>query len=91
MATWCLPKEQANKFKQALKDGTINPQKMIDMTTQERRDFLASIIGDRDAAHANALFENKMLNKNVMKGLVTWAKRTMAEHPGTQKGWIAAK
>lgn len=89
MATWCLPKEQANKFKQALKDGTINPQKMIDMTTQERRDFLASIIGDRDAAHANALFENKMLNKNVMKGLVTWAKRTMAEHPGTQKDLLS--
>ncbi|NMC61667.1 MAG: hypothetical protein GYA55_00720 [SAR324 cluster bacterium] len=88
MAIWCLPKERALQFKQALKDGTIDPVKMLNMTSQERREFLSPIVGERDAAHVNAFFESKMLNKNITAGMIAWAKRTMAEHPTTQKSLL---
>ncbi len=82
---WCLPRDKAEAFKQALITGKINPQNLIEMTTQERREFLAQIVGARDAAHVNALYESKLLNKNYIQGVISWAKRTMAEYPGTQK------
>jgi len=82
---WCLPRDKAEAFKQALVTGKINPQNLIEMTTQERREFLAQIVGARDAAHVNALYESKLLNKNYIQGVISWAKRTMAEYPGTQK------
>lgn len=76
MATWCLKKEQANTFKKALIDGTINPEKLVTFpSSAERRDFFAGIIGAQDAAHVNALFESKLLLKNQQRGIINWAKQ----------------
>lgn len=75
MANFCLPKISTEKFLQALKNGTINPDKMIDMTSSERRDFFSKIVGEDHAREVNALFESKLLLKDQKRGLVSWAKK----------------
>lgn len=75
--TWCLIKEYADKFRAALKDGTINPTKMAEMSSAERREFLAEYVGEENAQNVNALFESKLLLKNQKAGMVTWAKRVV--------------
>lgn len=75
MANFCLPKELASKFVQSLKDGTINVDKLIDMTSAERREFLGKIIGEDNAREVNAAFESKLLLKDQKRGLVSWAKQ----------------
>lgn len=73
--TYCLPKEHAAKFLAALKAGTINPEKLMEMSSGERRAFFKDIIGEDNAHEVNALFESKMLLKDQQKGMITWAKK----------------
>ena len=72
---WCLPPELTSKFLGALKDGTITPEKMIDMTSAERHALFSDIVGEENAGPVNAALESKLLLKNQQAGLVTWAKK----------------
>lgn len=72
---FCLPKFAAENFIQALKEGRIDPEKLSEMTSEERNTFFEGIVGKEDAAPVNALFESKLLLKDYKRGLVTWAKR----------------
>ena len=71
---YCLPRPNASKFLEALKDGTIDPGKLAAMTSEDRAAFFAKIVGDDNAHHVNSLFESKMLLKDQQRGMVTWAK-----------------
>lgn len=73
--SFCLPKEFASKFLTALKDGTIDPEKLITMSSEERRTFLTDIVGKDDAKEVNALLESKLLLKDQKRGMVAWAKK----------------
>lgn len=75
MAAWCLPKPFASAFMNALKDGKIVPEKLMDMTSEERRVFFEDIVGREHAPEVNALFESKLLLKDQQRGLVTWARQ----------------
>jgi hypothetical protein len=70
----CLPKPLADKIKKAIKSGEIDPNKMNDMTSSQRRDFLAKIVGQENAQPINLLFEKKLLLKNQERGMIEWAK-----------------
>lgn len=72
--SWCLPPRFANQFLDAIKDGSIDPGKLVDMTSAERRTFFSDIVGAENAKSVNAMFEQKMLLKDVQKGMVSWAK-----------------
>jgi hypothetical protein len=72
---FCLPKPAADKFLAALKDGTINPEKLIGMTSEERRTFFEKIVGKDDAREVNAQLESKLLLKDQKRGMVSWAKK----------------
>lgn len=85
MATWCLTKEYADKFKKALRDGTISPAKMIEMSSEERRKFLAKYVGEFNAKFANREFESKLLLKNQQRGLITWASKAAGIKETTKK------
>jgi hypothetical protein len=74
MPKFCLIKEVADDFCNKLKDGTINPEKMLEMTSDERQKFLSGIVGKEHGKAANALFESKMILKNQKQGMITWAK-----------------
>lgn len=72
---FCLIRSDVRKFIAALKDGTINPEKMIDMSSEERRAFFADIIGETNAKEVNALLESKLLLKDQQRGMMAWAKQ----------------
>lgn len=72
--SFCLPKFAADKFIEKLKDGSIDPAKLSEMSSEERRGFFKDIVGEADAQHVNALFESKLLLKNQQAGMINWAK-----------------
>lgn len=86
---FCLPKEFANKFTQALKDGTINPEKLAGMTSEERNSFFSDIVGKEHATEVNALFESKLLLKDYKTGLVSWAKKVAGMSEAVRKDLIS--
>ena len=71
---FCLPPAVVNKFKQGLTSGEINPQKLASMDSAARREFLAKYVGADAAQAVNAEFESKLLLKNQIRGMTTWAK-----------------
>jgi len=71
----CLPKIEAEKFLKALRSGKIIPEKLIEMSSEERRNFFKDIVGEADAKDVNALLESKLLLKDQKRGMVTWAKQ----------------
>lgn len=89
MANFCLLPETVTKFKTALKDGTINPDKLAEMSSVERSDFLSSIVGKNHAKAVNSLFESKILLKNQQQGYLTWAKQVAGIKPEVRRDIIA--
>lgn len=75
MAKFCLIPEQVQKFKKALKDGTLNPEKLAVMTSAERRAYLETLVGKDNGVQVNGLFESKLLLKNQKAGYISWAKK----------------
>jgi len=71
---FCLPFEEAEKIKQAIKSGYLNPEKLNSMTSQERRAFFETIIGKENAKNVNLLFEKKLLLKNQERAMYDWAR-----------------
>ena len=55
---FCLPRNLAKIFLKKLKSGEITPAKMTEMTSQQRRDYFSSFLGEANATKVNALFES---------------------------------
>lgn len=72
---FCIPRANANDFMAAIKSGAIDVEKLMDMTSAERRAHFAAVVGDNLAQGVNAAFEEKLLLKDQQRGLMTWAKQ----------------
>jgi len=72
---FCLPKNLAEKIKTAIKTGKLNPDKLNELTSIERRKFLSEIVGTENAKQVNLLFEQKLLLKNQERAMYDWAKQ----------------
>lgn len=82
MAGFCLLPQAVERFTQGLRDGTIDPYKLNQMTSDERRAIFEKVVGDNNAAkEVNASFEGKMLLKNQKYAYTAWAKRTAGLTP----------
>lgn len=88
MANICLMPETSLKFKQALKDGRLNPEKLADMSSAERNELLGTIVGKNHAQAVNSLFESKILLKNQQQGYLTWAKQVSGIKPAARRDLI---
>ncbi len=88
MATWCLIKSEAEKFKKALKNGDVSPEKLVEMTSAQRREYLAKWVGEANAKQVNALFESKLLLKNQQAGMISWAKKISGITPKVRRDLI---
>ena len=77
---FCLPQEIVNNFKEKLKSGEIDPAKLTDMTSAERRAYFG-FLGETNAKSVNALFESKLLLKNQQQGIINWAKKVAGMKP----------
>jgi len=71
---FCLPLNEANKIREAIRSGALSPDKLNKMTSQERRNFLANLVGAENAKEVNLLFEKKILLKNQEKAMSDWAR-----------------
>ena len=82
---YCLPQRLANKFIEKLKDGSINPAKLAEMSSEGRRTLFQTFMGEIHAKHTNSLFESKLLLKNQQMGMITWAKTVSGMKPEAQR------
>jgi hypothetical protein len=87
--TFCLPKHVVDDFLGKLKSGEINPEKLTDMTSEERNTFFASFMGETNAPKVNALFESKLLLKNQQLGIINWAKQVSGIKPGVKRDLLS--
>lgn len=90
MAAFCLPKKETAAFIEALQNGTIDPEKLMDMSSAERHELFDKIVGPDNAREVNAQFEAKMLLKDQKKGLISWASK-IAGLTDTTRSDIVAK
>lgn len=74
MPSICIPPKAVDKFKQAFLSGDINPEKLTNMTSDERHKMFAEITDEENAKTINSLLESKLLLKNQQQGMITWAK-----------------
>lgn len=74
MAGYCLPRSLVAKFNSELRPGgVLDPIRLKNMTSGERKITLAGVLGDdAHAAKLNSLFEEKLLLK-YKHGLEDWA------------------
>jgi hypothetical protein len=86
---FCLPKELTDKFVAKLKTGEINPEKLTQMTSAERRAFFTEFLGEGNAKQVNTLFESKLLLKNQQAGLIEWAKKAGGLKPEAKRDFLA--
>ena len=74
-STFCLPKQISDQFKQMIKSGEVDIEKLSSISSKDRIAFFMKIMNERNAKEVNAIFESKLLLKNQKKGMVTWAKQ----------------
>ena len=86
---YCLPANLANKFIAGLKDGSIDPGKLSEMSSQQRRVLFQTFMGEIHAKYTNSLFESKLLLKNQQRGMITWAKTVSGLKPEAQRDIIS--
>lgn len=75
MLTFCIPKNLVDGFLNKLKSGEVDPNKLAEMTSEDRRNYFSGLFGENVSHQVNALFESKLLLKNQQKGFVDWAKK----------------
>lgn len=76
---WCLIPAEADKFKEKILSGEIDPENLADMSSADRRAFFAEQMGEDNALPMNELFESKLLLKNRQQGYVSWARKVLGE------------
>lgn len=87
--SFCLPKFAAENFKKKLKSGDIDPAKLMEMTSAERRAFFENIVGEENAAQVNASFESKIILKDQQRGMINWAKSITGIKPEVRTDILA--
>jgi hypothetical protein len=85
----CLPKNLVDMFLEKLKSGEIDPDKLTEMTSQERHDYFKSFLGENNSAKVNALFESKLLLKNQQQGIINWAKQVSGIKPEVKRDLLS--
>jgi len=88
MANFCIPKAISAEFTKALKNGTIDPDKLRKSTSEERRKAFEPIFGPDMAKEVNALFESKLLLKDQQAGLIRWANQIRGIPEETRKNIV---
>jgi len=82
---WCLVQSEVEAFKKALSTKKINPFKLVDMTSEQRRALFEKYITKDNAQRVNSLYESKLLLKNLDRGFTSWAKRSLGMSPQVKR------
>ncbi len=85
----CIPKYVVEEFLTKIKSGEITPAMLINMDSKQRVDTFEKIFGMENAKDINYLFEQKMLLKNQIRGIVNWAKKIKNINENTRRDILA--
>jgi hypothetical protein len=85
----CIPKYVVEEFLDKIKKGELTPQMLINMTSEQRIKAFEDIFGMENSKDINYLFEQKMLLKNQIKGIVNWAKKIKDINEVTRRDILA--
>jgi len=85
----CIPRHIIADFKARLKSGEITPEKLLDMTSEQRHELFSKTLGISNAKDVNALFEQKMLLKSQQEGIVKWAQEVVGMKPEVKRDILA--
>jgi hypothetical protein len=86
---WCLTKDQESKFRNALVSGEIDPFKLAEMSSGERKALFEKHVDGENAININSLFESKLLLKNQQQGFKSWAKRALGMSPKVSRDLLS--
>lgn len=86
---WCLTKDQESKFRTALVSKKIDPFKLAEMTSEQRRSTFEKYVDAENATQINSLFESKLLLKNQVTGFKNWAKRVVGMKPAAKRDLLS--
>lgn len=85
----CLMPQAVEAFKKALVSGKINPERLANMTSEQRRKLFTGVVGEGNSKQVNALFESKLLLKDQQRGYLTWAKKVSGVTPEARRDLIS--
>ena len=85
----CLVRERSKEFLNAIRDGRITPEKMLNATSKERQAILEPIIGKDNVPWVNAALEEKILLKDQKRGMASWAKKTAGLTPEARRDLLS--
>lgn len=86
---WCLPKYLTSKFLESLRGRELDPEKLINMTSEERRAFFSNLFGEEHGQNLNRTFESKLLLKDQQRGIINWAQHNAGLKPEAQRDIIS--
>ena len=86
---FCLNKNIVNTFIEKLKTAEIDPKKLSEMSSQERRELFSEFMGEKNAEKTNALFEKKLLMKDQQQAMINWAKQVTGIKPEARRDIIS--
>lgn len=87
---WCLKTELVDDFKKMLVSGELTPEKLNNMTSDQRRALFSDRLGGlENAKKINTLFEKKLLLKNTKQGMISWAKSVMKGETASSRDIIS--
>lgn len=78
---FCLLPKLADQFVAKIKSGELDPAKLAEMSSEERRIVFNEFMGKANAKQVNTLFESKLLLKNQQQGMINWAKQLAGMKP----------
>lgn len=86
---FCLPPKTVENIKAAFVDGTLNPEKLASLSSEERRVLLSKYTGEAASKQVNAEFERTLLLKSQKQGQLNWAKNLTGMKESTKRDIIA--
>lgn len=85
----CIPKYVVNEFLAKIKSGELTPAMLMGMTSDERVKTFEDIFGMENAKDINYLFEQKMILKNQIKGMINWVNKIKGLNDVKRKDMIS--
>lgn len=89
MARFCLTKDSIEKFLGGIKSGKLDPAKLAELSSEERRTAMEEFVGAENAKQVNTMFESKLLLKNQQQGMITWIKKVAGLSPETKRDLVS--
>lgn len=79
MASYCLPRNLVQKFQAAVDSGFLKPVELAKISSEDRFDRIAKIVGDDNAKQVNTLFEKGLLLERRQLGFNNWIRQVKGE------------